>query len=107
MIVVDTTILVYAYGIDHPLAGPCRAVVELLRDGEVSATTTPEVLQESTHVRARRRSRADAAAAARDLAVLLTPLTVATTADLQRGLELFTSHDELGAFDAVLAAAAL
>jgi len=106
MIVVDTTILVYAIGSDHPLAKPCRDLVRLISIGEVHATTTPEVIQELTHVRARRRDREDAIRVARDFAALLSPLLAVTAEDLDAGLDLF-ARTPLGAFDAVLAAAAL
>ncbi len=55
MLVLDTSVLVYASGADHPLREPA---VRLLRDvvaSRVSATTTPEVLQQYAHVRARHR----------------------------------------------------
>lgn len=76
-------------------------------DGRIEATTTPEVIQELAHVRARRRDRADAAALARDYAELLSPLLVVGREQLDRGLILFESTPGLGAFDAVLAAAAI
>lgn len=46
MIVVDTTILVYAVGADHPLQEPCRRFVRAVAGGELSASTTVEVIQE-------------------------------------------------------------
>ena len=55
MIVLDTTVLVYAKGIDHPLRQPCRKLIDLIADGRIEATTTVEVIQEFVHVRARRR----------------------------------------------------
>lgn len=107
MIVLDTTVLVYAVGGDHPLRRPCRDVIEAMRDGNVVATTTVEVLQEFAHVRSRRRSRSDAAALTNDFATLLSPLLRPDVADVRLGLTLFEELDELGAFDAVLAGAAL
>lgn len=105
MIVVDTTILVYAVGGDHPLAEPCREVVRLISNGDIHATTTPEVIQELAHVRARRRDREDAIRVARAYASLLSPLLPVTAEDLEAGLDLF-ARTGLGAFDAVLAATA-
>jgi len=106
MIVLDTTVLVYAKGTDHPLRDPCRKLVEAIADGHIAATTTVEVVQEFVHVRARRRGRADAAALGRDYAELLAPLLSVTSEDLARGLTWYEQSDQLGAFDAVLAAAA-
>jgi len=106
MNVLDTTVLVYAVGGDHPLARPCRRIIEAIRDGLLDATTTPETIQEFVHVRARRRTRRDAAALGGAYADLLSPLLVVEPEHLVAGLRLFERHKELGAFDAVLAAAA-
>ena len=106
MIVVDTTVLVYAKGSQHPLRGPCRELVAAVAERRVDAATTVEVIQEFVHVRARRRARPDAAALGRGYAEIFDPLLEVTPADLRAGLDLFESHPGLGAFDAVLAAAA-
>jgi len=106
MIVLDTTVLVYAKGTDHPFRDPCRELVGAIAEGRVEATTTVEAIQEFVHVRARRRSRADAAAIGRDYAELLSPLLEVTRDDFREGLDLFERSERLGAFDAVLAAAA-
>jgi len=107
VIVLDTSILVYAKGADHPLREACRAVIEAADDGRVRATTTAEAIQEFVHVRARRRDRTDAADLGRAFADLLSPLLQVSEADLREGLRLFERHPGLGAFDAVLAAAAM
>lgn len=106
MIVLDSTVLLYAVGGDHPLRSPARRIIAAIGDGRLAATTTPEVIQEFTHVRARRRGRADAVVLAQDLATLLTPLTTVTADDLRRGLAVFERTDRLGCFDAVLVALA-
>jgi predicted nucleic acid-binding protein len=107
VIVLDTTVLVYAVGADHPLRDPCRRLVAAIADGRIEASTTVEVIQEFAHVRARRRGREDAAALARDYVELLSPLVEVGRDDLLRGLDLFAVQDRLGAFDAVLAAATI
>ncbi|MFN0153019.1 MAG: type II toxin-antitoxin system VapC family toxin [Gaiella sp.] len=108
MIVLDTTVLVYAIGDDHALRQPARALVEAVGAGRVRAATTPEVIQEFAHIRSRRLDRHDAVELAGLFAELLAPLVVVTTETLQQGLRLFEQGDEsLGAFDAVLAATAL
>ena len=106
MIVLDTTVLVYAKGTDHPLRDPCRDLIAAIADGRLEATTTVEVIQEFVHVRARRRDRTDAAALGNDYAALLSPLLPVSAEHLRSGLALFESSENLGAFDAVLAAAA-
>lgn len=106
MIVVDTTILVYAVGSEHPLRRPCRDVIRAIGEGRLAATTTIEVIQEFAHVRARRRGRTDAATLASRYATLLAPLIALDADDLAEGLRVFRDTERLGAFDAVLAAAA-
>jgi len=107
VIVLDTTVLVYATGTDHPLRTPCRRLVDAVADGALTATTTVEVIQEFAHVRARRRDRADAATLACALTDLMAPLLPVTESALRDGLASFAGGAGIGAFDAVLAAAAL
>lgn len=106
MIVLDTTVLVYAKGVEHPLRGPCRELIGAIAEGEIEATTSVEAIQEFVHVRARRRGRDDAAALGRDYAELLSPLLVIDDEGLRDGLRLFERVPSVGAFDAVLVAAA-
>jgi uncharacterized protein len=106
MILLDTTVLVYAKGETHALRDPCRDLIDAIARGRLEATTTVEVIQEFVHVRSRRRSRADAAALGRDYAALLSPLLGPDGRNLEQGLALFERVDRLGAFDAVLAATA-
>lgn len=106
MIILDTGVLIYAVGEEHPLREPCRRLIAAQGDGRVDAATTVEVIREFAHVRARRRSRTDAAALARDYKTALT-LLVTQAEDLDLGLTLYEQHPTLGAFDAVLAAVAL
>jgi predicted nucleic acid-binding protein len=107
LIVLDTTVLVYTQGSEHPLREPCRRLIRAISLGAVQATTTVEVIQEFLHVRARRRDRLPAVADARAYAQLLAPLLTADDAVLRNGLILYGSTFRLGAFDAVLAAAAV
>ncbi len=73
----------------------------------VEATTTPEVIQEFAHVRARRTGRAVAVAEALDLFGALDPLLTIDAASLTVGLRLYAETPVIGSFDAVLAAAAI
>lgn len=107
MIVLDTTILVYATGEDHPLRNDSLRLLEAIAEGRVEGTTTVEVIQEFVHVRARRQGRAEAAAAARHFADLLAPLLLARDSSVDDALAIFEEHDTLGAFDAFLAASAI
>jgi uncharacterized protein len=73
----------------------------------LAATTTVEVIQEFAHVHARRRGRPLAAELANEYAVGLAPLLQPDAAVVARGLAIWEATEALGAFDAVLAAAAL
>lgn len=107
MIVLDTTVLVYAVGREHPLKEPARALVAAIAAGDVEATTTVEVVQEFVHVRARRHGRHDAASRGRELLRLLSPLLTPGEAELAMALGLYELHEKLGMFDAVLAATSM
>lgn len=107
MIVLDTTVLVYAKGADHPLRDPCRRLIDAIAQGGLEATSTVEVIQEFVNVRAQRRERSDAVTLGGDYADLLTPLIMVDEERLRRGLALFEHNERLGAFDAVLAATAI
>lgn len=107
MILLDTTVLVYAVGAAHPLREPAVALMTALRDGVLRAHTTPEVIQEFAHIRARRRGRDDAMRLATAYAELLSPLNVVSAQHLSHGLELWAVTEAIGAFDAVLAAVAI
>ena len=106
MIILDTTVLGYAVGGDHPLREACRRLLVALQAGTVDGATTVEVIQEFTHIQARRRQREDAVALAQAYAASLR-LLLTTPGDLELGLRLFEAHPRLGAFDAMLAAVAL
>jgi predicted nucleic acid-binding protein len=107
VIVLDTTVLIYAKGAEHPLRDPSRRLIAAVAERELHATTTVEAIQEFVHVRARRRGRADAVALGNDYSDLLSPLLSVTGDNLRHGLSIFERCEQLGAFDAILAAAAL
>jgi uncharacterized protein len=107
LILLDTTILVYAIGSEHPAREPSRRLVEAIANSSVAATTTVEVIQEFVHVSSRRRSRTTAIEHARKYVTGLAPLLAAGQRELEHGLRLYERHERLGAFDAVLAATAL
>ena len=53
----DTNILVYAAGRDHPHKEPCLAVLRAVASGALSATTSAEVAKELLHLFSRRNQR--------------------------------------------------
>jgi predicted nucleic acid-binding protein len=103
MILLDTSILVYAVGGEHPLREPSRRILKMHAEGRIEAGTTIEVIQEFAHVRSRGRARAGAASMAREFAEALQLIPVRRS-DLQLGMTLFERHPHLGAFDSTLAA---
>jgi predicted nucleic acid-binding protein len=107
VIILDTTVLVYAVGNPHPLAAPSREIISAVRDGLLSAHTTPEVIQEFAHVRAKRRDRADAVTISQAYSTILGPLQLVNVHHLNDGLNLWESTPQLGAFDSVLASLAI
>jgi uncharacterized protein len=107
LIVLDTGVLSYAVGGEHPLREPSRRIVEAIRNGELVATTTPGVIQEFVGLRSRRLTRIGAVALGRDYATLLAPLVTVEARDLDLGLRIFERSNALGTFDAVLAAVAV
>ncbi len=106
MIVLDTTVLVYAVGEEHHLRIPCRELLAAHARQQIEVTTTVEVVQEFAHVRARRRTRADAVDIARSFAAAFTLLTTRAE-DLELGLSIWEDNGTLGPFDCVLAAVVL
>ena len=106
MIVVDSNVLLYAVGTEHPHREASMRLFDAVAAGTVAATTTPEVIQEFAHVYGRRRPRREASGHARRFAALLGPLLATTDDVVGPALELYERHDGLDAFDALLVAAA-
>jgi uncharacterized protein len=103
----DTSIFVYALGREHPYKEPCREIVRRAAAGDLQGEASGDLLQELVHQRARRTGdRLEAARAARSVAKLAWwhPLE---PNDVQRGIDLFETHDALSARDAVFAALAI
>lgn len=46
---VDTAVIMYAGGGDHPLREPCGQIIERVGAGELDAVTSTEVVQEIVH----------------------------------------------------------
>ncbi len=103
----DTSVFVYALGGEHAYREPCREIVRRAASGELQGEASADLLQELLHQRARRTGdRAVAAMSARHAARLAWwhPLE---PADIHRGIDLFATHPNLDARDAVFAGLAL
>jgi predicted nucleic acid-binding protein len=46
---VDTAVIMYANGVEHPLQAPCRRIMRGIADGQIEAVTSTEVVQEILH----------------------------------------------------------
>lgn len=46
---VDSAVMMYAAGSEHPLREPCRRILDRVGRGELAATTSVEVVQEILH----------------------------------------------------------
>src|SRR4029077_15946815 len=98
---------VYALGREHPYKEPCREVVRRAAAGDLQGEASADLLQELVHQRARRiGDRLGAAKAARSVAKLAWWHPVEPN-DVLRGIDLFETHPDLDAHDAVFAALAL
>jgi predicted nucleic acid-binding protein len=103
----DTSIFVYALGGEHRYREPCREIVRRAAAGDLQGEASADLLQELVHQRARRTGdRREAAEAARNVAELAWWHPVEPN-DVQRGIDLFETHDDLDARDAVFAALAI
>lgn len=102
---VDTSVLAFAAGGEHPHREPCRAVVAAAAAGRVEVHASVEMIQELVFHRLRRVSRDQAVAQARQAAALCV-LHSFDAAVLDRALDLVASSG-LGGRDAVHAATAL
>jgi predicted nucleic acid-binding protein len=89
VIVLDTNVLMYAVGRERGLRDPARELLERAARGEIAVTTTPEVIQEFTHVCASSRTRENAADHALDYVDAFSPLLVTLESDLAPAIEMY------------------
>lgn len=104
MILIDTNVLMYAAGAEHPNKASALAVLRSIAAGEVDAAIDAEVLQELLHrYRALRRWSVGKRVyeGARKVFPVVLPVDAATT---DRAYELLSKHRTLMARDAVHAA---
>ena len=107
MILIDSNILMYAAGADHPHKSPSVAVLERIAGGEVEAVINAEVLQEILH-RYRSIRRWEDGRRVYDLTRQLFPVVLpVTAAALDRARDLLDRVASIMARDAVHAAVVL
>jgi predicted nucleic acid-binding protein len=104
---IDSNIPMYVAGREHPLRDPARRFMERVRDGNVDACTSTEVLQEILY-RYAALKRLDLARQVYDLFVQLCPTVLPVTlADTDRAKALVCEGTEIDVRDAVHAAVML
>lgn len=103
----DTSIFIYALGLEHPYRQPCRTILMRAGADELRGEASADLLRELAHQRFRRTEDRAAAAEAAHMAAGLCKLHPLEPGDVRRGIDLFESHPALDARDAVFAALAL
>ncbi len=107
MILVDSNILMYAAGGEHPHKAPSLRWLKKVVDGEVDATIDAEILQEILH-RYRSIRRWDEGRKVYDLACSIFPAILPVDSEvLDKARQLMDRHRSLMARDAVHAAVVL
>lgn len=67
MKLIDTNIILYSLGREHPLKEPCRRLIAKITSGEIAANIDVEILQEVLYIYAHRNERVKGIAACRYL----------------------------------------
>lgn len=107
MILIDSNILMYAAGTDHPNKEPSVTFLEKVTQGEIDAVVDAEVLQEILH-RYRAIQRWAEGQLVYDLSRRIFPIVIPITAEiLDRARDLLDDYDRLKARDALHAAVVL
>ena len=97
----DTNIVMYAVGKEHPLKAPCAAVLRALEGSEIKAVTSVEVLQEIVH-RYQVTGRLDLAQRiVGDLKVLCEEILPVDLVDLEQAVSLLRAYPAISARDAL------
>lgn len=107
MILLDSNVLLYATGSDHPLRGPSRAILTAVGRATVEAHITDVVLMEFVYARARRAGREQAVRLARDIVDTVTSVLPLSDQARARALTLYARTTRLSINDSYIAAAAL
>jgi predicted nucleic acid-binding protein len=98
---VDTSVLMYAAGADHPMREPCGRVMRAIDDGRLEAVTSAEVVQEILHRFLAVRRPDIAQALARSTLDTFAPVLPITHALMRRVPDLAARYPALAARDLV------
>ena len=97
----DAAVFMYAGGAEHPLRGPCQAILRRAKDGTLEATTSAEVVQEILHRFISIRRPAFGISIARDALAVFNPVLPVTDAVIRRVPELVGRYPLFSARDLV------
>jgi predicted nucleic acid-binding protein len=103
----DTNVFLYAAGGDHPLRAPCRDILRRVAKGDLTATTSSEVVQEVLYVLSRRGLRDQAIALAKNIIGVFPSMLEVGGREMSLACDLMESTPELSPRDAVHAATML
>jgi predicted nucleic acid-binding protein len=101
IVFVDTSVLMYAAGGDHPLRGPCRAIVDGIGRRSITAVTSIEVVHEILHRYLSIGRAAGGIALAEETMDLFAPVMPITHALMRRVPELARRYPALSARDLI------
>lgn len=104
---IDTAILMYAGGAEHPLREPSRHVLRAAAQGRLAAATSVEVVQEILHRFIAIRRPDDGVAMARETMTAFGPLLPITHAVIERMPQLVERYPDLSARDLIHVATCL
>lgn len=104
---IDSAVLMYAAGAQHPLREPCRDVLRRARSGALSAVTSAEVVQEILHRFTGSARHGDGVRLARATLGMFRPVLSVDHAVLRRTCDLAGDHPGARARDLVHVATCL
>ncbi len=107
MILLDTNILLYATGHEHPLREPSQTIIRAVGNGVTHGYITDVVVAEFLHTRARRAGRPAATELAQTLVGSVTDVLPLSDAARARAIDLFATTTRLSSNDVLIAAVAL
>jgi predicted nucleic acid-binding protein len=104
---IDSAIIMYAGGAEHPLRDPCGRIIKSIGDGDIDAVTSAEVIQEILHRFISVRRPETGRAQANDALDLFAPVLPITHALMRRVPDLGMRYPSLAARDLVHVAACI
>lgn len=107
MKLIDTNIIMYALGRDHPLRERCREILLKITYGEIEASIDTEVFQELLYVYSSRGERKKALKVVEDMLILFPNPYVIRKEEVRRAKDLMKKYNTLAARDAIHCAVAI